>query len=591
MYAEIRYSELKELILKGREQGFLTHEELSENLPEDIYDNDQVAAVINVLNDLGIEVLDPIDNGDPLPGLEPLTDGEADELEAALAALKTGDRTRTNDPLRMYIREMSNHELLSRSDEVALAKRIEDGLRQKAEAIAVCPMIIAEVLRQARQAMASELAITELVAKPVETDATLADHDPDDWCADDGEDWQARMARERFERLSALYDAWRQNQTAYGLASSEARSNRQGLASEFLAIGLIPRQIDHLTQQLRELTGLVNAHERAILDIWTHQLRLPRQQFLTSFRSHETNLAWLDTLPDGLGDARLTPEAGHADAIRHHQRALGELERQAGLPVAEIKEASRRLSIGEAMAKRAKHEMIEANLRLVIHVAKKYRNRGLTFADLVQEGNIGLMKAVDKFDYRLGFKFSTYAHWWIQQAITRAIADRARLIRIPVHVVEKINKLRHISGKILQETGYEALPEDLADRSGIPEEKISEMLDTPKDPISLETPVGEDEDAQLGDFIADAGQAAPVNRVLDAELQANIRELLDLLTPREARVLEMRFGIGTDSDFTLGEIGAQLNVSRERIRQIESKALTKLRKLNRSEELRPYLET
>jgi len=586
MYAEIRYSELKELILKGREQGFLTHEELSENLPEDIYDNDQVAAVINVLNDLGIEVLDPIDNGDPLPGLEPLTDGEADELEAVLAALKTGDRSRTNDPLRMYIREMSNHELLTRSDEVALAKRIEDGMRQKAEAIAVCPMIIAEVLRLARQAMASELAITELVAKPAEADATLADRDPDDWCADDGEDWQVRMARERFERLPALYDAWLQSQATHGLASGEARTNRQGLASEFLAIGLIPRQIDYLAQQLRELTGQVNTHERAILEIWINQLRLPRQQFLQSFRSNETNLVWPDTLP-----ASEAPAAEHADAIRDHQRALARLERQAGLPVAAIKEASRHLSIGEAMARRAKHEMIEANLRLVIHVAKKYRNRGLTFADLVQEGNIGLMKAVDKFDYRLGFKFSTYAHWWIQQAITRAIADRARLIRIPVHVVEKINKLRHISGKILQETGYEAQPEELADRSGIPEGKISEMLDTPKDPISLETPVGEDEDAQLGDFIADASQAAPVNRVLDAELQAGIRELLDLLSPREARVLEMRFGIGTDSDFTLGEIGAQLNVSRERIRQIESKALTKLRKLNRSEELRPYLET
>jgi len=501
----------------------------------------------------------------------------------------------------MYMREMGTVDLLTRKDEIKLAKRIEDGIRQCTEAVASCPVTIEEVLRLAGMIENQEMRLTDLVLdfidpnaveEPIPTPqqtgpASASTTDDSEEEVDTGPDFEEAMTR--FKRIKRNYTSMMRSIDRNGIGDDKVKKIQVKLVADLMEIKLAPKQVEVLWDRVKELVELVRARERAIMEVCVVHARMPRKTFIKAFLGKETDKGLYRALLRAAGDNRSVIEQFEED-IKAHRDKLSAFEQLAGIPIHELKEVNRRMSIGEAKARRAKKEMVEANLRLVISIAKKYTNRGLQFLDLIQEGNIGLMKAVDKFEYRRGYKFSTYATWWIRQAITRSIADQARTIRIPVHMIETINKLNRVSRQILQEKGREALPEELAERMDMPEEKIRKVLKIAKEPISMETPIGDDEDSHLGDFIEDKNVQAPMDAATGSGLTWATQDILSTLTPREAKVLRMRFGIGMNTDHTLEEVGKQFDVTRERIRQIEAKALRKLRHPSRSEHLRSFLE-
>jgi RNA polymerase primary sigma factor len=612
-------SRLKELIAKGKEQGFLTYAEVNDHLPDTIVDPEQIEDIIAMINDMGITVHEQAPDSDTLILSDSTVSTDEDAAEEAAAALASVDSEfgRTTDPVRMYMREMGTVELLTREGEIKIAKRIEDGLAQVLFALAHYPQSIATLLAEYDKIEAGEMKLTDLVvsfidpnaeeepavaAAPAEaeSEATTTDTEADDSETNGGDEDEDETtsepedtgpdpeeARERFAKLRAMYEQ------AMGFAArkhtAKYRKVREEMAGYFMEFKLLPRFVDQLTADLHEMVERIRAQERAVMDICVNRCHMPRKDFINAFPENETNLKWLDS--QIRGKAKYAKQlAEHKDEILRAQRKLVAIEEESNLTIGEIKDINRRMSIGEAKARRAKKEMVEANLRLVISIAKKYTNRGLQFLDLIQEGNIGLMKAVDKFEYRRGYKFSTYATWWIRQAITRSIADQARTIRIPVHMIETINKLNRISRQMLQEMGREATPEELSERMEMPEDKVRKVLKIAKEPISMETPIGDDEDSHLGDFIEDINVMSPIDAATREGLSEATRDVLSSLTPREAKVLRMRFGIDMNTDHTLEEVGKQFDVTRERIRQIEAKALRKLRHPSRSEMLRSFLD-
>ncbi len=613
MDQETQRLQLKKLILQGKEQGFLTYRDINDHLPEDVHDADQIETVINMINDMGIEVYDQAPDPDTLlmkndSATTPDDDEVVEEAEQVLASAVEGEFGRTTDPVRMYMREMGTVELLTREGEIDLAKRIEDGIRQSTEAIAACPATIAEVLRMMELVEQDQMRLTDLVVDfvdpqaldappPAEIDRDVTAVDDGDEESDDGDNVEAdedggpdrEEALERFGRIRKLHAVITKAVEKKGFKSPEVAKGQEKLAEEFMEIKFVSKQINRLVEHVRTLVDEAREQERLIMEVCVTKARMPRKVFLKSFPGNETNPRWIKKVGKG-GEGNAEVIEANIATINNAQAKLADIEVRAGLPIADLKEVNRRMSIGEAKARRAKKEMVEANLRLVISIAKKYTNRGLQFLDLIQEGNIGLMKAVDKFEYRRGYKFSTYATWWIRQAITRSIADQARTIRIPVHMIETINKLNRISRQMLQEMGREATPEELAVRMDMPEDKIRKVLKIAKEPISMETPIGDDEDSHLGDFVEDTSIMAPTDAATVAGLKAATLDILDTLTPREAKVLRMRFGIGMNTDHTLEEVGKQFDVTRERIRQIEAKALRKLRHPSRSEHLRSFLD-
>ncbi len=605
MDQETQRLQLKKLITQGKEQGFLTYRDINDHLPEGVHDTDQIETVINMINDMGIAVYDQAPDPDTLLlKTEPATTDDeevVEEAEQVLVSAVENEFGRTTDPVRMYMREMGTVELLTREGEIELAKRIEDGIRQSTEAIATCPATIAEVLGMMDRVEADQMRLSELIVDFVDPNASdlppLAreaghadvDGEADGVDADEETGPDREEALKRFARIRKLHGNLVKALEKKGFGSSEATRAQNKLALEFLQIEFVPRVTNGLVEKVRGLVEQARGREKIIQDICVGKARLPRKTFLKTFPGHEANPRWVKKiLKSGECNADLIER--HMEAIAAAQKKLAELQKTVGLPISELKEVNRRMSIGEAKARRAKKEMVEANLRLVISIAKKYTNRGLQFLDLIQEGNIGLMKAVDKFEYRRGYKFSTYATWWIRQAITRSIADQARTIRIPVHMIETINKLNRISRQMLQEMGREATPEELAERMEMPEDKIRKVLKIAKEPISMETPIGDDEDSHLGDFVEDTSITAPVEAATSAGLVNATEDILSTLTSREAKVLRMRFGIGMNTDHTLEEVGKQFDVTRERIRQIEAKALRKLRHPSRSEHLRSFLD-
>ena len=618
MDQETQRSQLKKLIIQGKEQGFLTYREINDHLPEDVHDTDQIEAVVNMINDMGIAVYDEAPDPDTLllkttETPPPAEDEEeaAEEAEQVVTSAVDSEFGRTTDPVRMYMREMGTVELLTREGEIELAKRIEDGVRQTTEAIAACPAAIAEVVRMMDLVEIDQMRLTDLVvdfvdpnavdvplpeAAPSEKAAASDDDDEEDESGDgsgNSDDEETGPNREealiRFARIRKLHTNLLKAIEKKGYDSPEVKRVQAKLADEFMQIKFVSKQINRLVEYVRSLVEHARLQEKAIMDICVGKARMPRKTFIKIFPGNETNKRWVKKAIK-CGEGNVSVIENNTDTIHAIQNKLKQLEERAGLPVGELKEVNRRMSIGEAKARRAKKEMVEANLRLVISIAKKYTNRGLQFLDLIQEGNIGLMKAVDKFEYRRGYKFSTYATWWIRQAITRSIADQARTIRIPVHMIETINKLNRISRQMLQEMGREATPEELASRMDMPEDKIRKVLKIAKEPISMETPIGDDEDSHLGDFVEDANSIAPPDAATGSGLKFATSEILETLTPREAKVLRMRFGIGMNTDHTLEEVGKQFDVTRERIRQIEAKALRKLRHPSRSEHLRSFLD-
>jgi RNA polymerase primary sigma factor len=599
-------SRLKELIAKGKEQSFLTYAEVNDHLPDGIVEPEQIEDIISMINDMGIAVHEHAPDVDSIILAGNAVDADEDAAEEAAAALATvdGEFGRTTDPVRMYMREMGTVSLLTREGEIQIAKRIEEGLGQVLFALAHYPTAINTLIAEYDLVEAKERRLTDVIVgfTDVEAETELPsanaagledqqndlEEDDDDQAAaelDSGPD--PEEAKRRFEELRRLHQKakapiMRNNAKKYAQA-------RETVAEHFVRLKLVPRLIDHLTQQLRTTIDRIRGHERQIMHWCVNQAHMPRKEFIDAFPGNEANLNWLKELLKKK-TKYAGSLAGYEEDILRLQKKLDAIEQETGLSIADIKDINRRMSIGEAKARRAKKEMVEANLRLVISIAKKYTNRGLQFLDLIQEGNIGLMKAVDKFEYRRGYKFSTYATWWIRQAITRSIADQARTIRIPVHMIETINKLNRISRQMLQEMGREATPDELALRMDMPEDKVRKVLKIAKEPISMETPIGDDEDSHLGDFIEDANIVSPIDSATNEGLGETTREVLASLTPREAKVLRMRFGIDMNTDHTLEEVGKQFDVTRERIRQIEAKALRKLRHPTRSEQLRSFLD-
>ncbi|MBN2680863.1 RNA polymerase sigma factor RpoD [Acidithiobacillus montserratensis] len=613
---ESQRSELKRLIARGKEQGYLTYGEINDHLPEEVFDPEQMENVISMINDMGIDVFEEAPDGDTLLDAEGnvgVAAQEAEEAAEEALAVVEADIGRTSDPVRMYMREMGTVELLTREGEIEIARRIEDGLMQVLRAVSTCPTTISLLLDAADRVERGEMRLDEVVDAFIDPNALEAEAvseddeavllegeeaaDSDDDEDEDGEETleadKGPQLEEALERFAVIREAYLNLLTSHAegeMHDASYQEKRRELADRFLEIKLNGRQIDVMADALRSLTEEVRQCERELMEICIERARFPRKEFVRSYPGHESDLGWIDQQING-GYAYSARLVEYRDDILAIMKRLAEIERRAGLPVAEIKEASRLMSIGEAKARRAKKEMVEANLRLVISIAKKYTNRGLQFLDLIQEGNIGLMKAVDKFEYRRGYKFSTYATWWIRQAITRSIADQARTIRIPVHMIETINKLNRISRQMLQEMGREPSPEELAERMEMPEDKIRKVLKIAKEPISMETPIGDDEDSHLGDFIEDRNVTAPADSAVNAAIREVVEELLDNgLTAREAKVLRMRFGIGMNTDHTLEEVGKQFDVTRERIRQIEAKALRKLRHPSRSERLRSFVD-
>ena len=605
-------SRLKELIARGREQGYLTYAEVNDHLPEDISDPEQVEDIIRMINDMGINVFESAPDADALLLAEADTDeAAAEEAAAALAAVET-DIGRTTDPVRMYMREMGTVELLTREGEIEIAKRIEEGIREVMSAIAHFPGSVDGILAEYQRVTSEggrlsdvlsgyidpdDGSVPEAEVEPVELKDDSVDKDKDDEDEEDGDAEEEEgdggpdpeEAARRFGAVAEQLVKAKKALKKHGRGSKQADAELLALAELFMPIKLVPKQFDVLVAGVRSALERVRQQERAIMQLCVRDARMPRSDFLKLFPGNEVDLEWVDGLSKGKAKYAAAL-AELSDEIKRNQQKLLDLQSEVELTIAEIKDVNRRMSIGEAKARRAKKEMVEANLRLVISIAKKYTNRGLQFLDLIQEGNIGLMKAVDKFEYRRGYKFSTYATWWIRQAITRSIADQARTIRIPVHMIETINKLNRISRQMLQEMGREPSPEELSERMGMPEDKIRKVLKIAKEPISMETPIGDDEDSHLGDFIEDNSSESPLDSATMESLKAATNEVLAGLTAREAKVLRMRFGIDMNTDHTLEEVGKQFDVTRERIRQIEAKALRKLRHPSRSEVLKSFLD-
>ncbi|MBJ2242730.1 RNA polymerase sigma factor RpoD [Pseudomonas sp. MF6768] len=607
-------SRIKDLILLGREQKYLTYAEVNDHLPEDISDPEQVEDIIRMINDMGIPVHESAPDADALMLADSDTDeAAAEEAAAALAAVET-DIGRTTDPVRMYMREMGTVELLTREGEIEIAKRIEEGIREVMGAIAHFPGTVDHILSEYTRVTTEGGRLSDVLSgyidpddgitppaaeipPPVDPKAVKADDETDDDEAeastDDDEEVESGpdpiIAAQRFGAVSDQMELARKALKKHGRGSKQATAELLALAELFMPIKLVPKQFEGLVERVRSALERLRAQERAIMQLCVRDARMPRADFLRQFPGNEVDESWTDALAKGKSKYAEAIGRFQADIVRCQQK-LTVLQTETGLTIAEIKDINRRMSIGEAKARRAKKEMVEANLRLVISIAKKYTNRGLQFLDLIQEGNIGLMKAVDKFEYRRGYKFSTYATWWIRQAITRSIADQARTIRIPVHMIETINKLNRISRQMLQEMGREPTPEELGERMEMPEDKIRKVLKIAKEPISMETPIGDDEDSHLGDFIEDSTMQSPIDVATVESLKEATRDVLSGLTAREAKVLRMRFGIDMNTDHTLEEVGKQFDVTRERIRQIEAKALRKLRHPTRSEHLRSFLD-
>ena len=605
--AEARRTQLKNLIILGKERGFLTYAEINDHLPDEVLDADQIEGVISMINDMGIQVYDEAPDTETLL-MQEAAPAVADEDVVAEAeqALTTVDSEfgRTTDPVRMYMREMGSVDLLTREGEIEIAKRIEEGLRHMVQAISSCPLTIQQILDMAAQVEKDEMRIDELIDGfvEVETEAAATEEaaeTEDDDTDEDDEDASAAVAAANLAQLKAealaqfdfIRKAYKKAQAAhakFGLGSPQHMKAQTEVTELLMAIRFSVRQVDGLCEQIRNAVEEVRSHERKIMEFCVARSGMPRPHFIKTFPGNETNPAWLDK-EIAAKKAYCSTLSKVQYEIKAHQEALIAMQDRVGLPIKNLKDINKQMSTGEAKARRAKREMIEANLRLVISIAKKYTNRGLQFLDLIQEGNIGLMKAVDKFEYRRGYKFSTYATWWIRQAITRSIADQARTIRIPVHMIETINKMNRISRQILQETGIEPDPATLAIKMEMPEDKIRKIMKIAKEPISMETPIGDDEDSHLGDFIEDSSTLSPDDSAIYANLRDATREVLDSLTSREAKVLRMRFGIEMNTDHTLEEVGKQFDVTRERIRQIEAKALRKLRHPTRSEKLKSFV--
>jgi|TARA_B110000438_G_scaffold121267_1_gene118402 RNA polymerase primary sigma factor len=601
-------SSLKALIAKGKEQSYLTYAEVNDHLPESISDPDQVEDIIQMINDMGIKVFETAPDADALL-LNEENDSGADEVAAAEAAAALAavenEAGRTTDPVRMYMREMGTVELLTREGEIVIAKRIEEGLRELMKAMAFFPGTVEYVLNEYALIESEERRLNELITGYLDAadtipvpppivvnntpaakaaDGTDTDDDDDTPVGPDPEEALIRFTelRKKFENASALVGK-------RGRQDTKALAELEKLGECFKNFKLTPRQFDPLLSHIRAVLSRLRRHEKTIMSLCIRSAKMPRKEFIASFPGNETNEKWIDP--------HIKAKSAHSELlvsvkteVLRAQKKIRLLEEETGLSVSEIKDINRQMSIGEAKSRRAKKEMVEANLRLVISIAKKYTNRGLQFLDLIQEGNIGLMKAVDKFEYRRGYKFSTYATWWIRQAITRSIADQARTIRIPVHMIETINKLNRISRQMVHEKGREPTPEELGERMDMSEDKVRRVLKIAKEPISMETPIGDDEDSHLGDFIEDATVDSPVDSSIDEGLREATKDVLGSLTAREAKVLRMRFGIDMNTDHTLEEVGKQFDVTRERIRQIEAKALRKLRHPTRSDHLRSFLD-
>ncbi len=599
MNQEQQQSQLKLLIAKGKGQGFLTYHEVNDHLPDDIIDPEQIENIIDMINNMGIAVHEFAPDDDDLMITDTPIADEEDATEEAVAALANvdGEFGRTTDPVRMYMREMGSVDLLTRDGEIQIAKRIEDGLNQVLSALATHPDIIAEFLKDYERVKTGEIRMADIITGfkdgskyglSVElTDEFGNAHDGNPVAEKRVVD--SKEVCKHFNHLFELYINLTQMESSSGIKSAKYIELRKELADCFLKFKLIPKVIDELANKLHHSVDLIKEQEYKIRDICIYKVGMTKKEFLSSFKDNSTNLHWIPSLLNS-NKSYVSNLKKHHKMLTRIQENLIIMEKQSRLKIAEIKEINRRMSVGEAKARRAKREMIEANLRLVISIAKKYTNRGLQFLDLIQEGNIGLMKAVDKFEYKRGYKFSTYATWWIRQAITRSIADQARTIRIPVHMIETINKLNRISRKILQEKGCDPTPEELAERMEMSEEKVRKVLKIAKEPISMETPIGDDDDSHLGDFIEDTSIQAPLDSATFEGLRRATQDMLLGLTPREAKVLRMRFGIDMNTDHTLEEVGKQFDVTRERIRQIEAKALRKLRHPSFSEQLRSFLD-
>ncbi|MDO8953918.1 MAG: RNA polymerase sigma factor RpoD [Gammaproteobacteria bacterium] len=606
-------TQIQELINLGKEQGYLTLADVNDHLPGDIHDAEQMDNIVSRINDMGISVFETVPDDDTLllredkPGAD-----EDDTADAAAAVLSSvdGELGRTTDPVRMYMREMGTVELLTRQGEIVIAKRIEEGTLQVLEAISDYPTVFGHFIDSYTKYENEERSLSSIIVgftdeeeplvAEVNIDALEDDMEGGAISADDLEDDEEgtitaeadggpdpEKVAARFAELRELYDAYNQVEKKLGTDSKKAKAAKEALTKCFLTFRLASQEFNRLTGKLRATLDEIREQERLITKICVDKAKMTRKKFLASFPGNETNLEWLDTF--NKKDAFFDKLIELKPAIIEAQKKIKQASVRYGLGVLELKEVNRRMAIGDAKTRRAKKEMIEANLRLVISIAKKYTNRGLQFLDLIQEGNIGLMKAVDKFEYKRGYKFSTYATWWIRQAITRSIADQARTIRIPVHMIETINKLNRISRQMLQEMGREPTPEELSSRMDLPEDKIRKVLKIAKEPISMETPIGDDDDSHLGDFIEDTSLASPVDSTTNENLREVTRLILEGLTERESKVLRMRFGINMNTDHTLEEVGKQFDVTRERIRQIEAKALRKLRHPSRSETLRSFL--
>ncbi len=591
--------QLKNLIARGKEQGYLTYTEVNDHLPNDIVDPEQIEDIVNMINDMGITVYEKAPDAESILLSDAAVSNDDDAAEEAEAALASVDAEfgRTTDPVRMYMREMGTVELLTRQGEIEIAKRIEEGLNQVKWQMAHFPPTIDLLLSVSDAVVAGETRMQDFVVgfiDPNAPDEISAPQPKSDEVTDDDEEAvidtgpDPEEVAARVKEIRKLHKRAVASIEKYGLRDKKTIKVQLELAEQLMELKLAPKLFDALVRNLREAVSVIRRQERLIMQICVRDARMPRKDFLSSFPKSETDLSWIEKHIRAKRKHSSMLAKLRDDVLRAQRKLIG-IETETSLYIGEIKEINREMSIGEAKARRAKKEMVEANLRLVISIAKKYTNRGLQFLDLIQEGNIGLMKAVDKFEYRRGYKFSTYATWWIRQAITRSIADQARTIRIPVHMIETINKLNRISRQMLQEMGREPLPDELAERMEMPEDKVRKVLKIAKEPISMETPIGDDEDSHLGDFIEDQTVHSPVEAATSQGLKETTHNVLAGLTPREAKVLRMRFGIDMNTDHTLEEVGKQFDVTRERIRQIEAKALRKLRHPTRSDQLRSFL--